>query len=75
MNDDSRDKESMFYPDDENRDDWDFADALVDCHVNVRASPRGNVDAVCKLCSSANVTVPEMLAASLARRCRTYMLS
>lgn len=60
----------------EDGDNWDFAYATVDPHVNVRASFRLNSDTIRKLCRSASVAVPEDASGvfSLALKNRNAML-
>lgn len=45
---DLRDDELVTYPDDDHGDDWGFADVPIDYHVDVRASHRGDFDAICE---------------------------
>lgn len=54
---DLHDDEIVPYPDDNQGDDWDFADVPVDSHVNVCANHSRYVDAIREVCCSANVAV------------------
>lgn len=58
ISDDPHENEHMPYPDEDDGDDWDFADGPVDPHVEVRASHRQDFDAIHELCQSATVAVP-----------------
>lgn len=59
MGGDTRDEELTTYPGERDGGDWDFPDVPIDPHFNFCASLRQHFDAICKLCGSANMTVPE----------------
>lgn len=54
-----RNDELAHYPDDDDGDDWDFADVLVDSHVDVRAINLQVPDGIRALCRLANVVLHE----------------
>lgn len=47
------------YPDIDDTDDWDFSDVLVDSHVNISATIRLELDAICEFCRFANVAAQQ----------------
>lgn len=59
MGDDSHDGELTPYSDDVDVSDLEFADVPVDSYVGVPASIPRDFDAICEVCRSANVAVPE----------------
>lgn len=55
----SHDDEFVPYADDDHGDDWDFVDALVECHIDVRVSLPRDFNTICELCHLVSVSVPE----------------
>lgn len=59
MGSDSGDDELTPHSDNDNDDDWDFADGPVDFHIDALASPPQGFDAIRELRRLAGVAVPE----------------
>lgn len=64
-------KELAPYPDDNDSDDWDFADMLVEFHVDVRASFAETSMPFASFADNLTLQYLRKLAASLAWCCRS----
>lgn len=59
MGGDSQNDELTLYPDDDDGDDYEFADLAADSHAEVHASLCRDFDAICEVCSSASIAKAE----------------